>query len=198
MLSKVKRLKNFKTIAQKFPSTKQWKLLGSGSFGAAYDLGDGTVCKITTSEREANIAKKLLKSKKNFRYIYKIINVFYIRSKKGSFRFGLIITPKYRKLTDRQKAELYDLFNVFEPTRSFKIRSLAQIRNIIRKELRGYYMFSGPPPEKLVRDKMKLVKKYNIYQILRSLKAAKLGPEDLHYENILKDKDRYILIDVAC
>ncbi len=198
MLSKVKRLKNFQRISKNFPPTAQWSLLGKGSFGAAYDLGNGNVCKITTSERETNIAKRLLKSKKNFRYIYKIIDVFNVKSKRGAFRFGLIITPKYKKLTDKQKAELYELFNVFEPARSFKIRSLTQIKDIIRKEIHCYHMYSKLPHEKLLRDKMKLIKKYNIYEILLSLKAAKLGPEDLHYENILRYKDRYILIDVAC
>ena len=200
MLYKLKRHKIFLSAIDGLNTElKKWKLLGSGSYGKAYDMGDGRVCKITTNERETKAAKKLKNSKKNFSYLYKILDVLVLK-KGNKFWRGLIITPKYKKLTDNQKAELYELFCFLELTPSFRLSSMKQIKDKIKKAVNDYYvpLKAQVIVNSVIRKRMKIFKRFNILYILRNLKAANLGPEDMHYENILKDEGHYILIDIAC
>ena len=222
MLHKIKKHKEFiSAINQLDTDTKKWKLLGKGSFGRAYDMGDGRACKITTSEREIKVARRLLNSKKKYSYLYKIINVFVLKKKK-KFWCGLIITPKYKKLTDRQKTDLYELFCFLDLSPRFRLRSIKQVRDKITKAASDYYFvhrrmrmgtkafysnsWAGKHIAKgdddrlrdIVEHRMEIFRDYNILHMLRNLKSAKLGPEDMHYENILKNNDQYVLIDIAC
>lgn len=188
-------------VFQKFKTNiKKWKFIGRGSFGYAYDIGNGRVCKITTSEREAKIALRLLKSKKKYSYLYNVLDVLILKNN-GKFWLGLIITPKYRKLTDREKTDLYELFCLLDFAPSFRLRSTKQIKDKIKKSANDYYVphsYEAGIINNIVDKRMNIFRKYNILYMLRNLKDANLGPEDMHYENILKDNDRYVLIDIAC
>jgi len=222
MLYILKRNQSFISVVEKLNTdTKKWRLLGKGSFGAAYDMGDGRACKITTSERETKVARRLLNSKKRYTYLYKILDVYSIK-KKEKFRWGLIVTPKYKKLTDKQKTDLYELFCFLDLSPRFRLRSVKQIRNKITKAASDYYFvhrrmkmgtkvfkansWAGKHINKgdsvrlrnIIDKRMQIFRDYDILYMLRNLKDAKLGPEDMHYENILKNNNQYVLIDIAC
>jgi hypothetical protein len=198
MLYKLRKYKSFITTRLK-TDFKTWKLIGKGSIGWAYDMGDGRVCKITTSSAETRIAEKLKKSNNKYPYLYKILDVFFIDNKTTKFKFGLIVTPKYKKLTDKEKTDLYELFCFLDLSRRFKYQSIKQIRKKISKAAGDYYFVHQDVKLCDIIDKrMQIFKDYNILNMLRNLKSAHIGPQDMHYENILKDKDKYILIDIAC
>lgn len=203
MLHRLIKNKNFLTAVEKLnTNTGKWKLLGRGAYGYAYDMGDGRVCKITTNAQETKAAAKLLRSKKKYTYLYKILNVLQI-DKNDRFWLGLIVTPKYKKLTDNQKVELYELFCFLDLTPNFRIRSIDQIKKKILRAVNDYCYVPYPYDNtgvvnNMVEKRLKIFKKYNILHILRNLKAANLGPEDMHYDNILKDENKFILIDIAC
>lgn len=203
MLYALKKHKGFKAAIKTLnTSAGKWKLLGTGAYGFAYDMGDGRVCKITTNKNETRAAEKIKNSKKKYSYLYKITDVLTLK-KRGRFWRGLIITPKYRQLTDRQKTELYELFCFLELPPSFRIRNVKQIKDRIRKAVSDYYYApysydNTALIDNAVNKRLKIFRKYNILYMLRNLKAVKLGPEDMHYDNILKSDDHYILIDIAC
>jgi len=199
MIHKIRYNKQFiKAIDCLDTNIKKWKLLGSGSYGRAYDMGDGRVCKITTNKRETSVAVRLMKGKK-YSYLYEILNVFIIKSR-GKFKYGLIITPKYKKLTDNQKTELYELFCFLDLTPRFRLQSMNQIRTKIKKAVTDYYFARSAYTiaNNVIEKRIKIFRKYNILYMLRNLKDAKLGPEDVHYDNILRDGDHFILIDIGC
>lgn len=200
MLHKLRKNRSFIAAVESLDTNvKKWKSIGSGSYGRAYDMGDGRVCKITTNKRETQVALKLKKSKKKYAYLYKILDVFFIFNK-TKFKYGLIITPKYRKLTDGQKTDLYELFCFLDLSPQFRFQSVEQVKRKIKKSVYDYYYARRDPPrlDNIVDKSLKIFRKYDILYILRNLKAASLGPEDMHYDNILRDGDHFILIDIAC
>lgn len=200
MLYKLKKYKGFAVAIDELDTdVKKWKSIGEGSYGRAYDMGDGRVCKITRNEHETNVALKLKKSKKSYSYLYRILDVFIIKSRK-KFKYALIITPKYKKLTDGQKAELYELFCFLDLTPGFRLRSIEQVKKMIRKSVKDYYFARNAYAiiDSVVDKTIKTFNKYNVLYMLRNLRDARLGPEDMHYDNILKNGQYFILIDIAC
>ena len=211
MLSKLRRNKQFlSAISQLNTSLKKWRVIGKGGYGNAYDMGDGRVCKITTNEHETRIALKLRNSGRRFRYLYKVLDVYFIYTR-TRFKCGLIITPKYKKLTDSQQADLYEFFAFFDPSRSFRLKSIKQVRSMVAKAAKNYFSVLGYNMENMrpheadsvclsniIERRMKIFRKYDILYMLRNLRDANVGPEDMHFLNILKDKDNYVLIDIGC
>lgn len=201
MLAKIKRLKSFKKVISKLDTeTKNWRVIGGGSYGRAYDMGDGRVCKITTSKHETKVASKLRATNKNFSYLYKVHSTHNIVGRNKKFRYGLVITPRYKQLTENQHIELFELFNLLDIEPSFRFVSMRQIEKRLRVE--AYDRYNGLIADRyipgIVKKHLKVFKKYHINYMLRNLRAAKLRPEDIHYENILKHKNKYVLIDIAC
>lgn len=203
MLHKLIKNKNFlAAIGSLETNVEKWKLLGRGAYGYAYDMGDGRVCKITTNKNETKTAAKLAISNKKYTYLYKVLDVLEVRKKK-EFWLGLIITPKYRKLTDNQKVELYELFCFLNLGPNFRIKSMDQIKQRLSKAVNNYFYLpypytGGGVADNMIAKRLKIFKKYNILHILRNLKAANLGPRDMHYDNILMHNGKFILIDIAC
>lgn len=200
MLKKIQKLKQFKTIEKELSAnSNKWRFIGSGCYGEAYSIGNNQVCKITTSERETKVADKIKRSNKKYSFLYKIINVFYIKDKYGKFKYGIIITPKYKPLNINQQIELHWFLSIFEFSENIHLQTMSQIKNMIKRKSKEFYCIAGNRVGDMVFNKgMRVFRKYNIYYILRNLKSAKIKPQDIHSDNILKDKDKYILIDLAC
>lgn len=207
MLYKIKRSKTFQGILQELnTNVKQWRWLGRGSYGSAYDIGNGLVCKITSSLAEIDAAKKLLRSKKRLRGLYKIIKIYLIYY--NNKYYGIIITPKYKKLSAFQQNELFSLSNFLYMSSSFRLTSIKQIKKRMFAQIKKYHhcpagwyhgnicKCSKDVFDKLLDKHMKIFRKYNIYGILRSLKAINLPAVDIHYLNVMRDGKKFLLIDI--
>ena len=193
MIDNIIHNKQFLAIAKELKTNpKKWKVLGAGSFGTAYDIGKGRACKITTSAREIRAARKLMSSDKRCSGLYKILNVFTIKEYVWGCRetFGLIITPVYQKLSRKEKRELDTiLWAVYGFSRAKKKIITAEIK----KQIMSVMSLGGQKQ----RARMRVLKKYNLYRMVKDLRSLGLKYFDLHSNNILKNKKTYIHIDIA-
>lgn len=199
MLKYARLLPGFQDVIKKLAVKKTgWKIIGDGCYGVAYDIGNNLVCKVTRSINEVKAALKLKKQKNRYRYLYYIKDVFVLK-KNNRFQYGLIITPKYDKLSYKETNELLELFAIFTPSPYFRVKSLKQIKNIINNETyKSYYHFyDNNTINVMAKRRIALYNKYNIHKILYGLKRAHIRINDLSHTNILKHKGRYVLIDVA-
>lgn len=192
MLRKVKSLPLFKDAVKKLNTdTRKWRCIGYGSFGTAYDMGDGRVCKITINAAEIKLAKKVKNRRKKLKSLYKVIDVIKINDE-----YSLVITPRYKKLPLAHRDALFAMFNHLGEING-KLNTIAKIEERLRYNIKAYAVWPIDV-DVLVHTHMSLVRKFNICGILKSISAlGHRGYIDLHQENIMLDKNRYILIDVA-
>jgi hypothetical protein len=190
MLNYVRKHKVFNDVNKKY-RIKKWKRIGSGAYGVAYDIGKNLACKITTNKREARIAEALKSHNRKTSFLYKVLDIFYVKAEEQEDGlFALIITPKYKKLTKKEKRELWLLLDALWLKTNFTFKSYEQIKNMVARNLNDYDW-------KTINKVMSYIKKYDIIPMLKNLKAIKLKRHDIHEDNILKNGKRYVLIDIG-
>ncbi len=206
MLYKIKSSSKFKSIVKELnTNVSNWKWLGRGSYGSAYDMGNGLVCKITSSIIEVRATRKLLRSKKRLKGLYRVIKSYLI--KYNNKYYGIIITPKYKKLSIKQQNELFCLCNFLHIDNDFRLKSIKQVKALILAQIKSYHpcpkwyhngicKCSADTFNDLLDKHMKIFRKYNIYGILKSLKAINLPAIDIHYLNVMRSGKHFLLIDI--
>jgi hypothetical protein len=77
---------------------------------------------------------------------------------------------------------------------------MEQIKKKLKRAVTDYYFARSAYAivDNIITKRLKTFRKFNVLYMLRNLKTLNLGPEDMHYDNILKNKDHYVLIDIAC
>lgn len=192
-----------KQIEQKYG--KQLSFLANGSWGVVYDsgkkdeFGNVILVKITYDQSEIQANRILNKLKKDKRYeskcIVKIHNFMEIEIKDRAYQpfnhIGIIETKKVPLLTEEEKNWVgaitgfvfdnptrYDKFDLFK---TYVIKNKADLKNIniLNIDGIGHEVHS----------------KYS--QLRKCIEKQEWSPGELTKDNIGKEKDRYILIDVG-
>jgi 8-oxo-dGTP pyrophosphatase MutT (NUDIX family) len=110
-VSKKLRLKFFINKVFKLYGINTYNLIGGGSFGLAYDIGDNKIMKITTDKTEAVNSKKIINKKNKY-----LSNIYDVKTVKFKFlgdekKYYIIILEKLK--TDNQIKYMFKRLKTF-------------------------------------------------------------------------------------
>ena len=204
--------KVFKSVIERF-NIKSATLLGAGSYGVAYSIGNGKVFKITSDELEIDAGSKVMNA--NLKYVGKYYEVGFSKS----LELGFIVMKEYDALNiGDYYLGLYDNLSTYEKgliqnqsdrDLVVKINEIINDMNIrlyyvkehVRKAL--YENFSWSMYRKLLDNPNERL--FNTIRLfidsqyaINELKKIGIEWEDSHINNFALDKDgTHVVIDVG-
>ena len=175
--------------------------LGQGTFGVAYDIGDGKVLKITRDKLEAITSHTLVG--KSYPSIVKIFDVFKFKDGGAKPYYGLI-QEKLTKLTNTEKDAfdvavimLYEVLGLSSngaPGRAFvdlKGSDWDSWKDFIREEAQ-----EGGNQD-IAEDALDGLESVGMKDIADDLHAAGVKFLDYHVGNIMKRGSQFVIIDLG-
>jgi hypothetical protein len=168
----------------------KWKILGTGTRGTAFDIGENKVLKLTDDENEAKAAVQLLKLSGNVTNIV----TFYDVAALGNTGMFAILQEKLTPISNEEKTEINTAFKTITPLRQWLIDSDSwdEVTNNVKKYFRENEKFSDE-----IKLSWKIIEKFKIKSYFEML--GKLGIKffDYHGDNFMKRGDELVLIDIG-
>lgn len=168
------------------------RYLGAGNNGAAWELADGRVLKITTDDAEAHVASHL-KGKK-FKHIFTIFDVWaFPQTINGHHIYGLITESGLIKPSVDEQQEFQAMSDVLIRVEEAMGRPMEEnFRNTLR------YMMADPditPQEK--QATLLAIKRFDVTGMMADMKKVGFAT-DLHDGNFMKRADgTFVVIDIG-
>ncbi len=172
--------------------------LGTGTRGAAFDIGGGRAIKITADDREAMAANRLKTA--GLKHVVKVYDVFRF---KDSQIFG-VVQDRLEPLSSAEKEEVNGAListglPVWLKHGGFDWNGAKRLVIDYLKKKAG--KMDPADAREYLEEANKawtlLVQKYHVKEMVEELKGAGIEFQDYHAGNIMKQGSSYVLIDVG-
>jgi cytidyltransferase-like protein len=180
------------------------KVLGAGSYGVAFDLGNSMVLKVTTDVSEAKAMNHVKQNGHNLKHVVKVLDIFKFKEDDmipDSGVFGIVM-EKLEQLSNDEKVEfdkmmgsldyVADLSNVFKTDKTWE-KHLETFEVTMKKMNVSNQRFSKERFDNMIE----LCKKYQMPQINDELHSLNIVFLDFHGENVMKRGSDYVMIDLG-
>lgn len=168
------------------------RYLGAGNNGAAWELADGRVLKVTTDDAEAHVASFL--RGKRFKHVFTVHDVWAFPGQyNGHYVYGLVTEGGLIKPTKAEQDEFDRMADVLLRVEADSGQPMEQnFRNTLQ------YLMADPditPQEK--QATLLAVKKFGVAGMMADMKRIGFAT-DLHSGNFMKRPDgTYVIIDIG-
>lgn len=201
---KILKINSDKLAKKKRINVSNLRVLGQGSYGVAYDIGNGKVLKITKDTSEAK-SSNLIKGK-NTKHIVKVFDVWKFPKVKNKDDFFGIVLEKLMPLSSGEKREWRNAENEFDKIVQEKdfITRVAGHDWEYFKELADVKVETLYEEDELEEKREELeeaidrLENFQIHQMVDELKNLGVTFHDYHSGNIMKRSiGEYVVIDLG-